>query len=144
MASFSKISKQRLAGAHPLLQKIMNEAINHYDFMVLDSQRDRAAQERAFKQGNSKVHFGQSAHNWAPSIALDVAPFPIDWNDLGRFKVLQLEIILPIAQKMQIPIRQGIDWNRDGNLSNDGWDDYPHVELHPWREWAKKSHLFGE
>lgn len=112
--------------------------------MILDSQRDRASQERAFKNGFSKVHFGNSAHNWSPSIACDIAPYPLDWDDASRFTELQIKFIKPIAKRLNIPIRQGVDWNMDGNLTNDRWDDLPHVELHPWREWAKKSKPYGE
>lgn len=144
MAQFSAISLQRLHQAHPLLQQLMLEAIKQYDFMICDSMRDRAAQEKAFKAGTSQVHFGDSAHNWAPAIAVDVAPYPIDWDDKKRFTTLQMEIILPTARKLGIPIRQGIDWNMNGNLTDDKWDDLPHVELHPWRDWAKKSKLYGE
>lgn len=137
----------RLSHAHPKLQELMHAARNLYDFTVLESQRGRHAQEEAFRKHFSKVHFGDSAHNWDPAIALDLAPLPISWENSAknydRWRVLQIEIIKPLAAKMQIPIRQGIDWNRDGDLTNDRWDDLPHVELHPWREWAKHSKLFG-
>lgn len=142
MPTFSAASFSRLAGAHPLLRRVMSEAIKHYDFTVLDSQRGRAAQEKAFRAGNSKAHFGQSAHNWAPAIALDVAPFPIDWNDRQRFIDLS-KVILPIARDMKVPLRWGGDWNMNGVLTDEHLSDLPHYELHPWREWAKHSKPFG-
>jgi peptidoglycan L-alanyl-D-glutamate endopeptidase CwlK len=42
---------------------------------------------------------------------------------------------------MHIPLRWGGDWNFNGKTA--GLVDLPHYELHPWREWAKKSKLFG-
>lgn len=144
MPSFSKASKARLAGAHPLLQKLLNEAIKKYDFMILDSQRDRAAQELAFKRGNTKVHFGNSAHNWAPSVAVDIAPYPVDWDDIARFRELQTKVIRPLAKELGIPIRQGYDWDGDGSSADESFVDWPHIELTPWREFAKKSKLYGE
>lgn len=142
--SFGTISKQRLARAHPLLQKLANEAIKHTGFMVGDTNRGRVAQEKAFKEHKSKVHFGDSAHNWDPSVAYDLIPFPIDWNDSKRFIKLQLEFIKPIAKDLGIPIRQGCDWNMNGILTDEHFVDLPHVELHPWRTWAKECKLYLE
>lgn len=148
MPSFSNRSRQNLGQLHPLLQKLLNEAIKETDFTILDAQRGRAEQEKAFREGHSKVHFGQSAHNYAPAIACDIVPYPFElhgknvWDDGPRWKFLQLAVILPIAKRLQISIRQGIDWNGDGNIA-DGWDS-PHIELHPWRTWAKKSKLIAD
>lgn len=137
-SKFDAGSAGRLAAAHPLLQKLMNAARAKVVFSVLDSQRGRAAQELAFKRGNSKVHFGQSAHNWSPSVAVDIVPAAtpnaVDWNDLAAFKNLG-KIIVPLAKEMDIPIRWLGDPNMDGSPV-DGWD-YPHFELHPWRDFAK-------
>jgi hypothetical protein len=44
--------------------------------------------------------------------------------------------------KLGIKIRQGVDWNRNGNLTDDSWDDLPHVELHKWRDYAKNCELY--
>lgn len=142
MSGFDKGSAERLSRAHPLLQKLMHEAIKQAPFMILDSQRGRAAQELAFRQGRTKAHFGNSAHNWSPSIALDVAPLPVNWKNVKPFAVLQMHIIRPLATTMRIPIRHGCDWNMNGILTDESFIDYPHLELHPWRVWAKKSKLF--
>lgn len=135
-------SQKRLSRAHPLLQKLMDAADKELDdFQILDSQRGRAAQERAFREGNSKARFGQSAHNWAPSIALDIAPKPIDWNNRDAF-IRLAKVILPIAAHLKIPIRWGGDWNMNGKWTDEKFSDLPHYELHPWRAFAKKSKLF--
>lgn len=141
--AFDTGSAKRLAAAHPLLQKLMNAAREKVVFSVLDSQRGRAAQELAFKRGNSKAHFGQSAHNWSPSIAVDIVPAAtpsaVNWNDLAAFKNLG-KIIMPLAKEMGIPIRWLGDPNGDGSTA-DGWD-YPHFELSPWRDYAKHCKPF--
>lgn len=142
MPKFSATSLKARDQLHPLLQKLVDEAIKEMDFKILDATRGEAAQEKAFRQGHSKVRFGNSAHNYVPAIAMDLFPAPYDWDNKEAFKKLQLEIIRPIAKRLNIPIRQGIDWNGDGNIA-DGWD-MPHVELHPWRDWAKKSKLFKD
>ena len=134
MPKFGTKSRANLAGAHPLLQKLFNEVIKDIDCTVLDSQRDRQAQERAFKLGHSKAHFGQSAHNWSPAIAVDVVPFPLDWEDTASFRRLA-KVVLSKAKELQIPIEWGGSWT--------GLVDMPHYELSPWRDWAKKSKPYG-
>lgn len=138
MPKFSAKSKKLLAQLHPALRAICEEAIKETDFTIMDSTRGRAAQELAFKRGNSKARFGESAHNYVPAIAVDLAPYPVDFDNLQRFKDLA-KIILRIAKAKGVPLRWGGDWNMDGSTS-DGWD-FPHFELHPWRTYAKQSQL---
>jgi peptidoglycan L-alanyl-D-glutamate endopeptidase CwlK len=141
MPRFSQRSLRSFENLHPKLKLLLNEAIKEYDFMILDSTRGRAEQELAFKLGNSKAHFGDSAHNYLPAIAVDIVPYPLDWEDLKRFKFLQFEVIKPLARRLEIPIRQGLDWNMNGKVTDEKFQDYPHIELHPWRTWAKQSKL---
>lgn len=141
MPVFGAASKAALAKCHPHLQAIANEAIKEIDFKVLDSTRGRADQERAFAGGKSKARFGQSAHNYVPAIAFDLFPAPYDWNNRQSFTDLS-EVIMKIAKEKGIPLRWGGDWNMDGDKTkSDAWD-MPHYELHPWRDWAKKSKLY--
>lgn len=148
--NFDAASAARLAKAHPDIQRLMNEARKRIAFKVLDSQRGKDAQELAFRRGHSKVHFKDSAHNYAPAIAVDIVPDPLDWNDKKSFLAVQ-EVVGwydPVTKKgkglaltLRIPIRWGGDWNMDGSTS-DGWD-LPHYELHPWRKFAAQSKLFN-
>lgn len=137
---FSNRSAINLSELHPLLRNICNDAIREFDFCVLDGSRNRAEQEKAFAQGNSKAHFGQSAHNWRPAIAMDIAPYPISfdfkapgvkdsWLALGR-------IILDVAKHHSTPIRWGADWNMNGSVTDETFLDWGHFELFPWKEWA--------
>ena len=142
MASLDKGSAHRLSLAHLLLQRLFIEVVKQMPIVILDSQRGKAAQELAFRLGRTKAHFGQSAHNWSPSVALDVCPLPVDWKNTKPFILLGQKIILPIAAAMRIPIRWGADWNMNSNLRDESFVDMPHYELHPWREFAKKSKLF--
>lgn len=130
MPSFSAKSKKNLAEAHPLLQKLFNAVILKTDCMVLDAQRNKQQQEQAFKLGHSHAHFGQSAHNWSPAVAVDVVPYPLDWTDTKSFQALA-KIVLATAKELDIPIEWGGSW---ATLK-----DMPHYELSPWRTWAKQS-----
>lgn len=109
MSVFSNKSAGRLAGCHPDLQAVMNEAIKTVDFTVLCGHRGEAAQNEAFRRGNSKVRFPNSKHNANPSLAVDIAPYPIDWEDTGRFKALA-ERVLAIADHMGIELEWGGNW----------------------------------
>ena len=140
--SMDKISAKRLKEAHPLLQDLFKVVAKNADIVILDSVRGRAAQELAFKRGHTKVHFGKSAHNYKPAIALDVCPAPLKWEDTKPFIRLGKEFVLPIAKHLKIPIRWGADWDMDSDLSDETFVDMPHYELHPWRTYAKQSKLF--
>lgn len=142
MPVFGKASLDSRSHLHPKLQELFDAAIKVVDFRILDARRGRVAQELAFKEGHSTVHFGDSAHNWDPAIAADLFPAPYKWNDTQSFLHLSA-VILPIAKKLSIPIRWGGDFNMDGNKTkSDSWDP-GHYELHPWRDWANKySHPY--
>lgn len=143
---FDAASAKRLAGAHPLLQRLLIEARKRIAFTIMDSQRGRAAQTKAYKAGHSKATFGNSAHNYDPAIAVDLAPIPLDWSKTQPFidvwKVIgyynpKTKAGSGLAKEMGIPIRWGGDWNMNGKWTDDGWD-FPHYELYPWRNYATK------
>ena len=129
MPKFGKRSRSRLDECHAFLQEIMEEAIKECDFSVLCGHRGEKEQNEAYDKGNSKLRFPQSKHNQSPSMAVDVAPYPIDWNDLDRFKKLG-EIVKRIAEEKGFEISWGGDWN--------SFKDYPHFELRSTRRMRKE------
>lgn len=143
MPKFSERSLASLKQSHPLLQKLHKEAIKEFDYVITDSRRGRAAQEAAVASGYSQVHYGDSAHNYTPAIANDCYPYPIPKNmdtKAYRAKLKAMQAVFKkVADRLGIPIRQGIDFNRDGNLTNDNFVDLPHIELFPWRDLAKTA-----
>lgn len=128
MPEFSPLSKKRLAECHPDLQKLMNEVIKSYDIVVLCGFRGKDEQEKAVAEGKSKVHFPNSKHNVTPSLAVDIAPYPIDWNDMKRWWHLA-GYVKATAERLGIKIRQGADWNGDNDFKDQKFVDLPHVEL---------------
>lgn len=143
MSKFDDRSLRNLRTVHPLLQQLLNAAIKDFRFIIADAVRGEIAQTKAYATGHSKKKFGGSPHNWFPSLAVDIYPAPFKVSTpMAVFVKMQMEIIRPLANDLQIPIRQGIDFNRNGNLSDDRWDDAPHIELFPWRTFAKKSILY--
>lgn len=128
MPVFSKASKAKLQTCHINLQVILLEAIKEIDFVVLEGHRSVERQQKLFAQGRTvpgKIVTRidgvtkKSNHNFMPSRAVDIAPYPIDWNDLERFKEVA-KIVKRIAMENSIELRWGGDWKMK---------DYPHFEL---------------
>ena len=120
MPKFSMASKKRLDTCDTRLQEICNEAIKEYDFIVLCGYRNKEDQEVAYLSGASKLRWPNSKHNKQPSMAVDLAPYPIDWKNIQRFKDLAA-VIHKIASAKNIPIVWGGEW--------DSFKDYPHYQL---------------
>lgn len=131
MPSFGKTSKKELGTCHPLLQEVLNEAIKVVDFKVLQGTRSEEEQERLFREGRSKVRWPNSKHNTYPSLAVDVAPYPIDWDGPHATKKFArlAGIIEGIAYTKGIQLRWGGDWDGDGQMRDQKFHDLPHLEL---------------
>jgi len=136
---FGARSLERLNTCHPTLQYVIREAMIYdlMDFTVLVGHRDQAAQEEAFFKGASKLRWPDSKHNSFPSLAIDIAPWPIRWGevggptrikDIGRFYKLA-GIVLATSRQLEIPIRWGGDWNMNGDVYDQDFDDLAHFEL---------------
>lgn len=134
MSKFSDRSKERLATCHPDLQTIFNEVIKRTDCSVLCGERTEDEQNAAFRDGLSQLKFPESRHNTSPSMAVDVVPYPIDWKDRSRFChfagfVLGTAEMLKIVGKISHDLRWGGDWDRDNDLKDNIFNDFPHFEL---------------
>lgn len=130
----SRLSRQKL---HPMLQAVVDDVIKSVDFMILDATRGKVEQERAFHLGRSKAHFGDSAHNYVPAVAMDLFPAPYDWRNVEAFRHLAQEVLFA-GQRLKVPLRWGGDWDMDGKPNTTGLIDLPHFELNPWRKYATK------
>lgn len=127
MPTFSKKSVDRLETCDHRIQMVLKRAITRYDFTVLCGHRNKQEQNDAFERGASKLRWPQSKHNRVPSMAVDVAPFPIDWDNLDRFRELAA-VIMDEANKLGIKLRWGGDFNMNGK-PDDKFIDMPHFEL---------------
>lgn len=127
MPTFSRRSLARLETCDHRLQMVLKRAITRYDFTVLCGHRTKEEQQDAFERGASKLQWPRSKHNKKPSLAVDVAPFPIDWDNLERFRELA-EIIMDEANKLGIKLRHGGDFNMNGK-PDDKFIDMPHFEI---------------
>ncbi len=75
-----------------------------------------------------QLQAGSSKHNQNPSLAADVAPWPLDWKDKERFYHFAGRVS-GIAQMLGIAIRWGGDWNGNNDLKDQTFYDLPHFEL---------------
>jgi peptidoglycan L-alanyl-D-glutamate endopeptidase CwlK len=126
--TFSKKSVDRLETCDHRIQMVLKRAITRYDFTVLCGHRNKEEQNDAFERGASKLRWPNSKHNKTPSLAVDVAPFPIDWDNLARFRELAA-IIMDEADKAGIKLRWGGDFNMNGK-PDDKFVDMPHFEIY--------------
>ena len=129
MARFGKTSKERLATCDERLRKVFNEVIKYIDCSVLEGHRSEERQNKLFEEGKTKVKYPKGRHNSSPSRAVDVTPYPVDWDDRER-QTLFAGFVLGIARSMDIKLRWGGDWDRDTQVSNNSFDDLPHFEIH--------------
>lgn len=128
MPSFGTKSRKRLDTCDERLQAICEVVIEHYDISVLEGHRSNERQDELFRQGKSKLKGGQSEHNTSPSRAVDIAPYPVDWNETRRFYFMA-GLIKQAAHDMGVKVRLGADWDGDGSFSDQTFHDLPHVEL---------------
>ncbi len=116
----SKLSKQRLSTCHSDLQKLVEEVAKTEKCAVICGFRGRYEQEQAYYTGKSKANWGQSKHNLKPSLAVDVVPMPLNWEDIESFERLG-EKIQAKAEELGIKVKWGKYFK--------GLKDYPHWEI---------------
>ena len=128
MAKFGKTSRRRLATCDIELQKLFGEVVKHFDCSILVGHRGKEDQDKAYAKGKSYVRWPKGKHNSNPSTAVDVAPYPVDWDDRERF-IYFGGFVKGCAFRMDIPLRWGGDWDNDNQLSDNRFDDLVHFEL---------------
>lgn len=137
--TLSAKSLAKLEGVHPSMAKVVKRAaaLSSQDFTVLEGVRTPARQKELYAQGrtapgpvvtwvktsnhfvNTKTGFGH---------AVDLCPWPIDWNDAAKFDAIS-KVMFQAAKDLGVTIRWGADWDRDGKPRERGETDSPHFEL---------------
>ena len=138
MYKFSKRSKNNLASADEKLQQLFNEVIKEFDCTIIQGHRTPEEQFELFKKGRERVDgwwtiidkskvvtnldgkTKQSKHNYYPSKAVDVVPYPLDWKDIDSFKLLA-SVVKRKAIELGIDVEWGGDWK--------SFKDYPHWQI---------------
>ncbi len=127
--SFSKASRAKLDTCVPELQAVFNEVIKSYDCTIVCGRRTALEQEELYRRGLSKKMAGGSKHETSPlSEAVDVAPYPINWEDYYSFYHFA-GFVLGVAAGMGVKLRWGGDWDGDNDLHDQTFMDLGHFEV---------------
>ena len=139
MFTFSERSLNNLKGVHPKLVAVVHRAleISPIDFTVLEGVRSQARQDELWAQGRTKpgavVTWVQTSgthgiQDDGYGHAVDLAPYPIDWNDHARFDQLA-NTMFAAAKELDVALRWGGNWDMDAAIHERGESDSPHFEL---------------
>lgn len=123
MPIFGPTSSERLNSVHPDLQKVFREVVKHFDCTIIEGVRSPERQQQLVAEGKSKTL--NSRH--LTGDAVDVVPFPIDWEDRERFHFFA-GFVLGTAKSLGIALRWGGDWDQDTEVDDNSFDDLPHFE----------------
>jgi len=107
MYKFGKRSKERLKGVDARLVNVLNELIKIMDVTIIEGLRSKERQQELLAQGKTKTKYSKHIQGKA----VDLAPYPIDWDDREMFHYM------------------GGDWDSDGDINDNKFDDLVHVEI---------------
>lgn len=135
MPKFSQQSFSKLSTCHSDLQALFYEVIKYFDCMVLEGYRNKEDQEKDFAAGTTTLHYPNGKHNHNPSMAVDVTPYPPNFNDMKR-STWFAGYVMGIAQKLKEEgkmnhlVRWGGSWDGLGKMDTScQLDDLEHFEL---------------
>ena len=124
MPRFGKKSLAELRGLDSGLVNVLNQAIKHFDFSVIEGMRSLETQTQYVADGVSKTL--KSKH--LEGKAVDISPYPIDYDDSERFVYLG-GFILGVASQLGVKLRWGLDWDMDTYTKDTNFRDLGHFEL---------------
>lgn len=123
MPAFSRSSNKKLNTAHEDLQVVFREVVKHFDCTVIYGRREAEQQFDLFKKGRFKTasekwvvtnggkvvtykdgYIKKSRHQVHPgevlSDAVDVVPYPIEWENIKRMLYF-IGFVLGIARMLK-------------------------------------------
>ena len=124
MYKFGKRSRKRLKGVDAKLVNVLNELIKIMDVTVIEGLRSAERQKELLAKGATKVKYSKHMEGKA----VDIAPTPIDWEDRERFHYMG-GMVRGIAKALNLKVRWGGDWDSDGEIKDNSFDDLVHIEI---------------
>lgn len=141
--NLSQRSLNTLTGVDDRLVQVVKKAIQitNQDFLVLEGVRSKEQMminwgkgrtiEQCAKWGIPSKYAKPSlakvtwlnnpfASNHASGKAVDLVPYPVDWNDISKFKAISIAM-KDAAKELNVNIEWGGDWQKS--------KDYPHFEI---------------
>jgi peptidoglycan L-alanyl-D-glutamate endopeptidase CwlK len=130
--SFSSLAK--LDTCDDRLKLVILTVAKHYDCTVLEGARSVEQERENIAKGTSKLTDPMNCKHVIrlpdrpKALAVDVAPFPLDWKDTDRFRVFG-GFVKGVAAMLNIPLRWGGDWDGDWDFHDQQFNDLPHFEI---------------
>ena len=127
MPKFSYNSNEHLGSCCRQLQQLFKRVIQEYDCTIIEGHRGESTQNEYYRTGRSKLQWPNSRHNRSPSTGVDVAPYPIDWNDSRRFYHFA-GYVIATAHSLDFDVTFGGDWDGDFAFSDQTFFDLVHFQ----------------
>ena len=124
MPKFGRKSRKNMKGLNVGIVNVLNQTIPHFDFSVIEGLRSIETQKEYVAKGASKTM--KSKH--LEGKAVDIAPYPRDYDDIERFVYLG-GFILGVASQLGVKLRWGLDWDMDTYTKDTGFRDIGHFEV---------------
>ena len=124
MYKFGRRSQERLKGVDARLINVLNELIKMMDVTIIEGLRSAERQKELLAKGATKVKYSKHMEGKA----VDLAPYPIDWENRDGFYYMG-GMVRGIAKQLNIDIRFGGDWDSDGDTKDNSFDDLVHIEV---------------
>ncbi len=130
MTHYSGRSLAKLSTCDDRLVRLFRE-VDRLGFAhtIITGHRGQVAQQEAFESGHSKTDWPDSKHNASPSLAIDAKPDAArDWLDVDAFRYFAGAVMMQAAVR-GLKVRWGGDWDRDGDMNDQSFNDLAHFEL---------------
>ena len=127
----------RLETCNQNIQRVFLGVVKILDCSILVGRRGQEEQFAAFNSGASQLPWPESEHNAIEpdlSDAVDVAPCPLpkDWGEKNRDEYEKFRyfafFVIGYAAGLGITLRWGGDWNMDGDVLDNKFEDLLHFE----------------
>lgn len=132
MRTWGNRSKEVLDELDTDLQWLCNTILYEVaDISLICGFRNEEDQNAAFDAGTSTLRWPNGNHNQHPSLAVDLQPYPVPqrkeklWASLAYIAGRAIEI----GKRRGLKVRWGGDWDGDGDLTDQNFDDLYHIEI---------------
>lgn len=131
---FSTQSRAHLDSCDVRLQRVFERVLESIDCTVIEGHRSQERQDEAFRTEKSQIKWPDGMHNRSPSLAVDVAAYPIRWKDRERATlfagfVLATALAISHGRGEHWRLRWGGDWDSDWRVADNSFDDLWHFEI---------------
>lgn len=116
---------------HPQVQQVCDFILQEVADVSLITGHRTEAEQNALYPAFTKVKWPNSQHNHYPSLAVDLQPYPYPDHE-GELREQLTYIAGRVVQwgiHEGINVRWGGDWDRDGDITDNKFDDLFHFEV---------------